>query len=251
MENQGREALRHQHRPENIARRLQQKPRPPKLADFVLGAIDGCVTTFAIVSGAFGAGFPSVVVIIMGFSNLLADGFSMAVSNYESVHTQLEHARAARRTEERHIDLVPEGEREEIRQIFAAKGFSDDTLEEVVATICSDRRLWVDTMLAEEYGISSVPAKPVVSGLVTFLAFVLIGAFPLLPYLLQAGPVDAKFYLSCALAAVTFFAIGLCKGWVNGNPLLRAGARTLLLGGSAAMLAFLVGFLLRGLVPVS
>lgn len=251
MDKSGRDALHHDHRPENIARRLRQDRRPPKLGDFVLGAIDGCVTTFAIVSGAFGAGFPSVVVVIMGFSNLLADGFSMAVSNYESVHTQLEQARSARRTEERHIELVPEGEREEIRQIFAAKGFSDEILEEVVETICSDRRLWVDTMLAEEYGIGSIPARPVLSGFVTFLAFVLIGAFPLLPYLLPGIPVGVKFYLSCALAALTFFAIGLAKGWVNGTSLLAAGGRTLVLGGSAATLAFLVGYLLRGLVPVS
>ncbi|MFI2812039.1 MULTISPECIES: VIT1/CCC1 transporter family protein [Microbulbifer] len=245
MDEPGRQALRRQHRPENIARRLREPSRPPTLGDFVLGAIDGCVTTFAIVSGAYGAGFPSIVVIIMGFANLLADGFSMAVSNYEAIQAQLDHEFAIRRTEERHIDLVPEGEREEIRQIFAAKGFRDATLEEIVSTICRDRKLWVETMLTEEHGISPTRASPLRSSIVTFSAFLLVGAVPLVPFLLPGLAEPVRFYLSAGLSGLAFFAVGVGKGFVNGSSLLSAGGRTLLLGGSAALLAFLVGYLLN------
>ncbi|WP_237057493.1 VIT1/CCC1 transporter family protein [Microbulbifer sediminum] len=246
MEQPGREALQRQHRPENIARRLREPSRPPTLGDFVLGAIDGCVTTFAIVSGAYGAGFPSIVVIIMGFANLLADGFSMMVSNYEAIQAQLDHEGAMRRTEERHIALVPEGEREEIRQIFAAKGFRGDTLEEIVTTICRDRKLWIETMLTEEHGISPVRARPLRSSIVTFVAFLSVGSIPLMPYLATFLEESARFYLSATLSALAFFAVGIAKGVVNGGSLLAAGGRTLLLGGSAALLAYLVGWCLSG-----
>ena len=58
------------------------------LGDVILGGIDGCVTTFAIVAAVTGAGFSGSVAIVMGISNLLADGFSMAVSNYEATKSR-------------------------------------------------------------------------------------------------------------------------------------------------------------------
>ena len=245
MDPPDRKQLLREHRPEHIARRLQQQPKSQKVSDFVLGAIDGCVTTFAIVAGAYGAGFPAVVVLVLGIANLLADGFSMAVSNYEAVNAQRDFAEAARRTEEQHIELVPEGEREEIRQIFAGKGFQGETLEEIVITITSNRRLWVDTMLAEEYGIGQSRTSAVGSALVTFASFVAIGAVPLLPYLFSALAADTQFLISMGLAAIMFFAIGMCKSLIYATSLLSAGFKTLFLGGAAAGLAYLTGFLLR------
>ena len=54
------------------------------LAEFVYGAIDGTVTTFAIVSGVVGANLSPSIVIVLGLANVLADGFSMASSNFLS-----------------------------------------------------------------------------------------------------------------------------------------------------------------------
>ena len=54
------------------------------LPEFVYGSIDGAVTTFAIVSGAMGAGLSSGVVIVLGVANVVADGLSMASGNYLS-----------------------------------------------------------------------------------------------------------------------------------------------------------------------
>jgi len=247
MKESGRKVLLREHRPENIARRLQRKPESQKVSDFVLGAIDGCITTFAIVSGAFGAGFPPLVILVMGFANLLADGFSMAVSNYEAVDAQREHLEAARRTEERHIELVPEGEREEVRQIFANKGFSGETLESIVATITADRKLWIETMLTEEYGLGLERFNPLASALVTFAAFVAVGAVPLLPFLFAGMDLQTRFIASALLAGLVFFVIGMLKSLVYARPVLRSGFNTLLLGGAAAALAFLVGYLLRQL----
>jgi VIT1/CCC1 family predicted Fe2+/Mn2+ transporter len=60
------------------------------LPEFVYGGIDGSVTTFAVVAGVIGASLSSTIVLIMGFANLFADGFSMAVSNYLSTKSRLE-----------------------------------------------------------------------------------------------------------------------------------------------------------------
>jgi VIT1/CCC1 family predicted Fe2+/Mn2+ transporter len=240
-----REDLVHEHHPEAVARRLNSRRDTQSVSDAVLGGIDGCITTFAIVTASIGAGFPAHVALILGFANLLADGLSMAVSNYESIKAQKEFVEATRREEEHHIRHVPEGEREEIRQIFAQKGFEGETLERVVDTITSDRRLWVDTMLVEEHGLQVAHPNPMKSASVTFLAFVLIGVIPLLPLLITPLGIELQLYSSVALAAAVFFAIGSLKSLFLGRPALKAGLATLVTGGSAAAIAFLVGYLLR------
>lgn len=245
MTTQQQEDLEREHRPEMIAQRLRAHRPSQKVSDAVLGGIDGCVTTFAVVSGAVGAGFPSNVALILGFANLLADGFSMAASNYESVKAQRDLVDQTRRNEEHHIKTIPEGEREEIRQIFRSKGFSGDVLENIVATICQNRRLWVDTMLVEEHGLQKHKPDPWQSAAVTFVSFILLGAAPLLPLLLVDGDIDTAFYLSAIIAALVFFGIGALKSLVLAKPFLRAGLGTLLTGGGAAAIAYLSGLVLR------
>lgn len=61
------------------------------IGDIVYGANDGIITTFAIVSGVVGASLSSKVIIILGVSNLLADGFSMAASNYLARKSEKEY----------------------------------------------------------------------------------------------------------------------------------------------------------------
>jgi len=245
------ETLHRQHQPAAIEQRLDQPLQPRYVADAVLGAIDGCVTTFAVVAGAVGAGFSASVALIMGFANLLADGFSMAVSNYEAVKSLHEFRETARTTEEEHIARVPEGEREEVRQIFARKGFSGETLDRIVTTICQDRQLWVETMLSEEYGLQQAPPAPLVSAAVTFATFLLAGSLPLLPLFFASLDMQRQFLISALLAAAVFFSIGMLKSLVFAKPLLRSGLYTLLTGGAAASLAFLAGYLLQQLFGAS
>ncbi len=71
-----------EHTPAAIRRRLEARPSQDYLKDSIYGAIDGAVTTFAVVSSVAGAGLSSGIVIILGLANLLADGFSMASGNF-------------------------------------------------------------------------------------------------------------------------------------------------------------------------
>ena len=60
------------------------------LSEFVYGGIDGAVTTFAVVAGATGARFDTKVLLVLGFANLIADGFSMGVGSYLSKKSEQE-----------------------------------------------------------------------------------------------------------------------------------------------------------------
>jgi len=65
------------------------------LRDFVYGALDGVVTTLAIVSGAAGAALEPVIGLILGVANLVADGISMGASNYLGLKSELEQTGAS------------------------------------------------------------------------------------------------------------------------------------------------------------
>jgi VIT1/CCC1 family predicted Fe2+/Mn2+ transporter len=238
-----------EHTPAAIRARLLSATRHSYLGDFVLGAVDGTVTTFAVVAGVAGAELSSTVAVILGIANLLADGFSMAAGNYLNVKAERELVDRARRDEEMHIAAVPEGEREEIRQIFAAKGFSGQVLDEIVRVITDDRQRWVDTMLTEEHGLRLVPPNAIRAALATFTAFVLVGAVPLAPYVLgvshEPGPM---FIASVVASAVAFVTVGLAKGYVAEQSMWKSALETLAIGGGAAALSYIVGAALKALV---
>lgn len=236
-----------QHTPEAIAGRLSEAKRHSYLGDFVLGAVDGAVTTFAIVAGATGASLPSGVALVLGLANVLADGFSMAVGNFLRARSDQQLLARYRQQEELHIEQIPEGEREEIRQIFQSKGFSGETLENIVRVITEDRRQWVDTMLTEEWGLQLETPSPWRAGLVTFAAFLLAGLVPLAPLFFRLqGAASDLFVVSAVLTGCTFFLVGLFRGRVLNEQPLWSGVETLLMGGAAAAAAYSVGWLLEG-----
>ncbi len=237
--------LEHGHTPGEIAKRLGKGPRVSYLRDWVYGGIDGTVTTFAIMAGVVGANLSPTVVIILGVANLLADGFSMAAGNYTGTRAERDEYDQLRRMEERHIDIAPEGEREEIRQIFKAKGFEGEALESAVDIITKRRERWVDTMMTEEHGMPAVVRSPVHAALYTFAAFVLCGSVPLIPYILQ---LDEPELPSAVMTGITFFAIGSLRSYWSPSPWWRTGLETLIIGMFAAGVAYVIGGFLEGLV---
>lgn len=232
----------HAHSQEAIRERLLRGPKASYLRDFVYGAIDGTVTTFAVVAGVVGAGLRPAVIIILGAANLFADGFSMAAANVLASRSEREERDRALHQEEEHVDRFPEGEREEIRQIYAAKGFEGADLERVVDVITSDRERWVETMMREEHGLPESPRRPLLAGAATFAAFVVVGAVPLIAHLVDlVQPVPDPFVLSSVLTGAAFFLVGALKSRFVVRSWWRAGAETLALGAAAAVLAYAVG----------
>jgi len=234
--------LHHDHTPEAIEARLAAATDHSYLGDGILGAIDGTVTTFAIVAGASGAGLSGSIALVLGLANVFADGLSMAVGNYMRAKADREVVEQARRVEEAHVDHVPEGEREEVRQIFERKGFSGEMLDKAVDVITEDRQRWVDTMLTEELGLRLDTPDPLRAAWTTFVAFVVAGLIPIAPLAFTAD----FFLISACVTAATFFLIGLVNGWLLQRRLLLAGVESLLVGGGAASVAYLVGFLGKG-----
>ena len=246
----GPDHLRDMHTPDRVKQRLEDGTPQSYLKDMVYGGIDGTITTFAVVSGVVGAELAPGIVVILGLANLFADGFSMAVSNFLGTKAEQQFLHMIRKEEENEIDLIPEGEREEIRQIYAAKGFEGELLEQVVDVITSNEQVWVDTMLLEEHGLLLDGPEPKKAAWWTFVAFLVAGIIPVAPFivnLLVDGGISSPFLWSSIATAATFFAIGIYKARVVGGSTLKAGLETVAVGGMAAVLAYGIGWLLRGI----
>ncbi len=229
--------LEHSHTPESIRVRISQTPPANYLRDWVYGGIDGAITSFTIVSGVVGADLASTVVLVLGLANLFADGLAMAASNYSGTKAEHDNFRRLLAIERKHIAVVPEGEREEVRQIFAAKGFAGGDLERVVAVITADEENWAKIMATEEYGLAASPKSPLLAGLSTFAAFVICGSIPLLGYL-----ITNQFLVCVAAAGSTFFTIGTIKSRWSLASWWWSAIETLVIGMTAASIAFGLGF---------
>ena len=218
------------------------------LGEFVYGGIDGSVTTFAVVAGSAGAELDVSVVIILGFANLIADGFSMSVGSYLSNKSELQNYEKHKKVEYWEVENMPEREKEEIRKIYAQKGFKGDLLAKVVEVITANKDRWVDVMMKEELEMIPSAKSPIAMGAVTFFSFLLVGLIPLLVYVydyMSDAQVGHPFLIASLLTGFAFAGIGFLKSFVTQTARWKGILETLFLGASAAVLAYFVGNILE------
>lgn len=221
--------------------------------DFVYGAFDGAVTAFAVVSGAFGASLAPTVVLILGFANLFADGFAMAVGSHQSTKARIDFIKKERRREEWEIENLKEEEKEEIYDIYKEKGFAGKLLDEIVEVITRRKKVWLDTMMKEELGLIEDGKRPIAGAISTFVGFNIIGIIPLIPFIfLYVGDFNISefhsFLYSVVFTGIAFLVIGVIKGKVVKQSIIRSGFVSLLVGGIAAGVAYSVGLLLANIL---
>ncbi|NLY00888.1 MAG: hypothetical protein GXY83_32760 [Rhodopirellula sp.] len=216
----------------------------------VYGGLDGIITTFAVVAGVAGAKLAAGIVLILGFANLIADGLSMAIGDYLSTKSEQEYERAERRREEWEVEHYPEGEKQELVELYTDKGIAPEDAKTIVELLAKTRTAWIDVMMVEELGILGSDESPLKNAVVTFISFGLFGFVPLVAYVTALFvPIlgTATFTVACALTAATLFALGAVKVKITGRNWFKSGLETLLVGGVAAAAAYAVGVALGGL----
>jgi len=220
------------------------------LGEMVYGGLDGIITTFAVVSGVAGAQLGTPVILILGLANLLADGFSMATGAYLSAKSEQEYYAKEWAREAWEVEHFPEGERVELQEIYRRRGYSEEEARQLVEIQSRDPQRWVRAMMVDELGMLADERNPLLNGLVTFLAFVVAGAVPLLIYLIGlvvSVPLGAAFPVAMALSGLALFGLGAAKVRVTKLNPVRSGLEMLIVGGLAAGVAYTVGALLKGI----
>jgi len=221
------------------------------LGDMVYGANDGIITSFVVVTGAVGASLSPGVIIILGLANLLADGFSMGASSFLSMRSDKDFQKAQRKKEEYEVRHMPEVEKEEVREILKKWGVSGECRERATQEITQDKKRWVDLMMREELNIIEEDADyPARHGAMTMFAFVTIGSVPLLPYFFPVAD-ETRFLFSLLLTGIILFLVGAARYIVSRTvSWLKQGMEMLVVGGLAALVAYMVGYILRAIFGV-
>ncbi|HEY4497014.1 MAG TPA: VIT1/CCC1 transporter family protein [Candidatus Paceibacterota bacterium] len=217
------------------------------LKDIIFAANDGIVTTFAVVAGVVGASLSHEIILIIGFASLFADAFSMATGNYLGTKTEQDFYNKESAEEAKEIEETPENELNEVREILRNKGYVGADVERMTELISSNKTYWRDFMLHEEIGIIS-PEKGSAfkNGLVTFISFLMAGSIILIPYIFLNG--DYAFQISILVGIITLFSVGALRKFFSDRSWFVSGLEMLIVGGSAAILAYLIGSFLGGII---
>jgi vacuolar iron transporter family protein len=221
------------------------------LPDFVYGGIDGAVTTFAVVAGVVGASLSTTIILILGFANLFADGFSMAIGKYLSDKSQRELYHKIREIEFRHLKEKTDHEIEEVRDILELYGFKGKDLARATKVITSNPEVWVDLMMKNEFKMPHENISPIKGAFATFISFALIGFIPLFIY--TFSPIfnlsEKTAFIATSLATLSaLFLVGMIKSRFSTRNWFVSGLETALIGGAAATIAYLIGYFLQSLI---
>lgn len=212
------------------------------LRDVILGGQDGLVNILGIILGVIAGGGSKTVLLTAGFAAAITESISMGAVGYTSSVSQRDYYQAERAREAMEIDTMPEAERQEIREIYATKGFAGDLLERVVDTITANRDSWLATMMDEELHLQPVETADIIRSAVVITIATLIGhLIPLLPFVWMAR--TPALVLAIVLSALVLFGVGVYSAVSLVGDWRKSGLRMLVIGLGAAGVGFLIGSL--------
>lgn len=209
------------------------------IKNLVFGVQDGALTTLGIVTGITGAVTDNSLIILAGIVSLAAEAVSMGAGEYISSKSEVEVYHHEVELEKKEMESVPDIERQEIVDIYKAKGFKGKLLNQIVDKITADRKLWLDTMLREELGFPEKFEDPKKLGLQMLTASFIGGIIPIVPYFLL--PPSVALIVSVLGTAVALFAVGAAKTTITKGSWLKSGIEMMLIGMLVALVGYTVG----------
>ena len=213
------------------------------IRDFILGFQDGLVNTLGLVLGVATAVQSSKIVLISGLVTTFAESISMAAVAYTSTKAAKQYYDSQLEREKREIKEIPHMELQEIRDIYYKKGFRGKELESIVKKITSNKKLWLETMMAEELRLLPEDYdKPVKSAFVVGISAIIGSLVPVAPFFIL--PVKLGMVYALLQSILVLFVIGAIKARVTIGDWKKSGIEMAVVGTVAALVGYLVGSLL-------
>jgi vacuolar iron transporter family protein len=218
--------------------------RASKLSDIILGGQDGLVNVLGIILGMAAASGDSWLVIVAGLAATFAESVSMGAVAYTSTLADADFYESEREREYRHIKEVPKLEKEEIRQIYAEKGFEGELLERIVDTITANSDIWVAVMMAEEHQLTPINRKTAFQSAIIVGVSAIIGSLiPIIPFFIF--PIKTSMIFAVLISALVLFIVGNYKARITVGDPKKSGLEMTIIGILSALVGYLVGLLLK------
>jgi VIT1/CCC1 family predicted Fe2+/Mn2+ transporter len=210
------------------------------MRDFVFGFGDGVNTSLGIAAGVGGADASSDIIILAALVAMFTGAKAMAVQNYLAVKSHRELLKSEIDRENWEIENKPEVEREEIEDIYKAKGFTGKDLEMIVNKITSDKKVWLNTMLTEELNLNlDIAGHPLKGALIMFGSFLIGGILPIIPFFFSSGFTPLIIAVGISLSAS--FTVGAIKSRMANTSLIKGGIEMAGLGTGIALIGYGIG----------
>jgi predicted membrane protein (TIGR00267 family) len=220
-------------------KRQEKHKKENPLRDVILGGQDGLVNALGIILGVMAASSDVKILIATVLAATIAESLSMGAVAYTSALSQRDFYESEKKKEMDEVEKFPEMEKEEVRQIYEQKGFSGKILEEIVTKITSDKKLWVDTMMAEELKISPINTKAVLkSSVIVTIATAIGHLIPLTPFFFATQ--GTSLTIAVIISAITLFAVGVYQAVSLVGSWWKSGIRMVIIGLAAALIGYFI-----------
>jgi VIT1/CCC1 family predicted Fe2+/Mn2+ transporter len=230
----------------DVLHHIERDPhhRATSLSDFILGAQDGLVNVLGVILGIAAATNDARIVLVAGLATTFAESISMGAVAYTTTLADADLYQSEREREYRHIEEIPNLEKQEVRDIYEEKGFQGELLDHIVDTVTANQDVWVALMMAEEHQLSPIDRKQAWrAAWVVGLSAVIGSLIPLAPFPFLS--VLTSMWVSVLMTAAVLFAIGAYKARVTVGRPLRSGLQMAVIGTVSALAGFAVGALLK------
>ncbi|MEK6834856.1 MAG: VIT1/CCC1 transporter family protein [Nanoarchaeota archaeon] len=212
------------------------------LKDIILGGQDGLVNVLGVILGVAAATYDTRIVIIAGLAATFAESISMAAVAYTSTKAALGYYLSQLKKEEQEIQDIPKIEKREVYDIYYKKGFRGKLLNDIVKKIIGNKKVWLQTMMAEELGLLPHEySNPEKSAFVVGFSAVIGSIIPLMPFFFL--PIKTSIIVALVSAALTLFITGIIKAKLTVGNKFKSGIEMLIIGILAALSGYLVGIL--------
>lgn len=226
----------------------------------MFAGLDGMATSAGIVASVVGANMSVAVILATGFGKLIGDATSMAACSFTSEWAEGKHIQGERKREMWEMENYPEGEKQEMTEIYAQKGFSSEEASRIVHLMTKHKSYYpyfVDHMMVHELGLQVPPTEEdnplkesINNGIVSFLAFVIFGSLPLWPYVgFYVANYDdgsyariwSMFGVCIAVTLFFLFVLGAMLAKMARQNILKNGFLMMFNGFMAAAAAYFIG----------
>ena len=220
-----------------------------KIRSIILGLNDGLISTFTLLVGVAAATIATLgsnaIVILTGLAAMVSGAISMGLGEYISSKSEYNYIKNELKRERAEIELFPEEEKEEVREIFEKMGLKGELLNSCVDTITSNKQLWFDFLSKSELGLEE-PENPILGAILTFISFIFGSFLSLFPYFFNIGLISLA--LSSVVSFLMLFVGGGLKTKITGENKIRSGFEMVIIGIVAFIASYGIGIMLEQLI---